>query len=230
MSERCRLADVPTAAGAAVVLGQALPWHGLPPAPMAVQNGSHLPASHAPCLPACACLPAARCLMSMACGRQTLDGSSEPSLSSAAAGRVRRRILFIYGQLRLATRDQRQRPCSPAACSAASRHPACPPACLPPRLPAAPAGYAYVGGTRSIFQGVYPRDPSALLHEMGHSLGLWHASIIPSERPLWAPCGDAPLLCSHAHHSHALVPGMSTMLLQVAWQPRQSRQQLPNEA
>jgi hypothetical protein len=107
--------------------------------------------------------------------------------------------------------------------------PARPPAC-PPRLPAAPAGYAYVGGTRSIFQGVYPRDPSALLHEMGHSLGLWHASIIPSERPLWAPCGDAPLLCSHAHHSHALVPGMSTMLLQVAWQPRQSRQQLPNEA
>jgi len=33
------------------------------------------------------------------------------------------------------------------------------------------AGYAYVGGTRSAFQGRYGRDSPVLVHELGHSLG-----------------------------------------------------------
>lgn len=41
------------------------------------------------------------------------------------------------------------------------------------------AGYAYVGSTRSVFQGRFTRDHSVLVHEMGHSLGLWHSSVAP---------------------------------------------------
>ena len=108
--------------------------------------------------------------------------------------------------------------------------PTAPPA-WPACLPAALAGYAYVGGTRSIFQGVYPRDPSALLHEMGHSLGLWHASVIPSERPMG---GTRPAAAWHlAHHRMHLLCRSVNHACASGWAASQGRhfeQQLLNEA